>query len=156
MATLSLAAGWTPRASHARGACVPCRAAARAGATDTTAHSSGDVSSTSTPPLPAPSLPRAHQALATAERLEGVGWAFAPTAPSPGSGVAVLFYPGAFVDVESYAVLAADLAALGHAVVLINATKHEEPGQMVEDRTGALACGAAGAGAYTRPLLSST
>jgi len=50
MATLSLAAGRTPRASYARGPRVPSRAAARAGATDTTAHSSGDVSSTTEPP----------------------------------------------------------------------------------------------------------
>jgi len=89
--------------------------------------------------LAAAVLPRARRALGTGDRLEGVGWLFAP-APGRGSGVAVLFYPGALVDVESYAVLATHLAGLGHAVVLIATT---EPA--IEDPTGALARAAAAA-----------
>jgi hypothetical protein len=79
---------------------------------------------------PATQLPRARQALAAAVPLEGVGWAFAPA--GRGSGVAVLFYPGGLVTPESYAVLATNLADLGHAVVLIAAATE--------------------AGAYIRPL----
>jgi hypothetical protein len=92
----------------------------------------------SPPPLLTPLLPRAAEALAAADRLEGVGWVFAPA--GRGSGVAVLFYPAALVDVESYAVLATHLADLGHAAVLMATT---EPA--IQDPTGALARAAAGA-----------
>jgi hypothetical protein len=96
-------------------------------------------------------LPRAAEALvATAERLEDIGWVFPPPAGVAASGVAVLFYHGFLVDVESYAILATHIASLGHAVVLITTTEIA-----VADRQEARACyAAAAAGAYTRSLFS--
>ena len=94
-------------------------------------------------------LPCAREAVAAAARLEGIGWAFAPPA-GRGSGVAILFYPGALVDAASYGVLATLLAGLGHAVVLMDDS--EEESVMPMDRTGARACGAAAAARKTLGL----
>jgi hypothetical protein len=88
-------------------------------------------------PLPAPLLPPVAEALAAAARLEGVGWVFPPPA-GRSSGVVVLFYPAALVDVESYSVLAMHLAQLGHAVVLLSTTEFA-----IQDPKGALARAAA-------------
>jgi hypothetical protein len=77
--------------------------------------------------------------------VDGVGWVFAPPT-GLSSGVAVLFYPGGLVDVESYAVLATHLAGLGHAVVLMafsDETYLREGESANADKTGALACAAA-------------
>ena len=146
-----IAAGRPPCASCAHGLRVPSRAAARAGATS--APSTGHTS-----PLVHEHermlLPRAREALAGAERLDGVGWVFAPPA-GLSSGVAVMFYPGGVVDVESYAVLATHLAGLGHAVVLIafsDQTYLREGESAVSDKTGALASAAAAAARTTLGL----
>jgi hypothetical protein len=117
----------------------PLIAAAPSRIAVSTAATVAPSSAYSPPPLLTPLCPRAAEALATADRLEGVGWVFAPA--GRGSGVAVLFYPAALVDVESYAVLATHLADLGHAAVVLMATT--EPA--IQDPTGALARAAAGA-----------
>ena len=66
-----------------------------------------------------------------------------------GSGVAVLFYPGGLVDVQSYAVLASQLAGLGHAVVLMGSDDTSssiiDGARTRGDRTGARARAAAAA-----------